>query len=493
MFRQHDIRFIAVANGVDSNVQSSGEFTPFLNVMNEWYLRDCSRKQCAAYQVRGQAGKPTTNNAIYGYKKDPEDRFHWVIDEEAAAVVRRIFRLCVEGYGSQQIANILTRDRIERPSYYLAQHHQGNHQTTADMTKPYDWCSTTVGNILSKPEYMGHTVNFRSYKKSYKDKRAIIKPQEEWLIFENAHEAIVDRETWEMVQKIRQTVHRTDSTDEANPLTGLLYCADCGAKMYNQKNKQKALRNGREKDPISGLYPFDCYECATARAPHAYDGQKCFSHYINTNALRELILETIRTVSAYALSNEPEFVEKVRAASEVRQAQAAKDLKRKLNKDCRRSAELDGLIKKLYESYAKGDLTEKRFKLLSGEYEREQEELDAAIEKGQSELDVFNEDTNRADQFLTLAKKHTDFTVLTTPMIYEFVDRIVVHAPDKSSGGRVQEVDIYLKFTGKFDIPMPEPTPEELTEQEKLRRKRERQRDYSRRWYEKKKRAAAQS
>jgi len=330
---------------------------------------------------------------------------------------------------------------------------------------------------------MGHTVNFRSYKKSYKDKRAIIKPQEEWLIFENAHEAIVDKETWELVQKIRQTVHRTDSTDEANPLTGLLYCADCGAKMYNQKNKPKAQRDGRGKDPVSGLYPYDCYDCATFKAPHAYGGQKCFSHYINTNALRQLILETIRTVSSYAISNEPEFIEKVRAASEVRQAQAAKDLKRKLNKDRKRSAELDGLIKKLYESYATGNLTEKRFKLLSSEYEREQEELDAAIEQGQSELDVFNEDTNRADQFLTLAKKQTDFTVLTTPMIYEFVDKIVVHAPDKSSGERVQEVDIYLKFIGKFDIPMPEPTPEELAEEEQRRKRRA----YAREWYQRKK------
>jgi site-specific DNA recombinase len=483
MFRQHDVRFIAVVNGVDSDVQGSGEFAPFLNVMNEWYLRDCSRKQCAAYQVRGKAGIPTTNNAIYGYKKDPEDKSHWLIDEEAAEVVRRIFHLCVEGYGSQQIANILTANQVERPSYYLAMRQQGNHKTTADMSQPYHWCSTTVGNILAKPEYMGHTVNFRSYKKSYKDKRGIIKPPEEWLIFENTHEAIIDKETWELVQQIRKTVHRTDSTDEANPLTGLVFCADCGAKMYNHRNKTKAQRDGRGKDQVSGLYPFDSYECATFKAPHAYHGQTCFSHYINTNALRELLLETIKAVSAYAISNEPEFIEKVRAASEVRQAQAAKDLKRKLNKDRRRSAELDGLIKKLYESFATGSLTEKRFRLLSGEYEQEQEELDAAIEKGQAELDAYHTDTDRADQFLTLAKKYTDFSVLTTPMIYEFVDKIVVHAPDRSSGDRTQEIDIYLKFIGKFDVPLPEPTLEELAEEEKQRKRRA----YAREWYRRKK------
>jgi len=483
MFRQHDVRFIAVANGVDSDVQGSGEFAPFLNVMNEWYLRDCSRKQCAAYQVRGKAGIPTTNNAIYGYKKDPENKSHWLIDEEAAEVVRRIFHLCVEGYGSQQIANILTANQVERPSYYLAMRQQGNHKTTADMSQPYHWYSTTVGNILSKPEYMGHTVNFRSYKKSYKDKRGIIKPPEEWLIFENTHEAIIDKETWELVQQIRKTVHRTDNTDKANPLTGLVFCADCGAKMYNHRNKKVAQKDGREKDPVSGLYPYECYECATFKAPHAYHGQTCFSHYINTNALWELILETIKTVSTYAVSNEPEFIEKVRAASEVRQAQAAKDMKRKLNKDRIRSAELEGIIKKLYESFATGSLTEKRFRLLSGEYEQEQEELDAAIEKGQAELDAYHADTDRADQFLTLAKKYTDFSILTTPMIYEFVDKIVVHAPDRSSGDRTQAVDIYLKFIGKFNVPLPEPTPEELAKEEKQRKRRA----YAREWYRRKK------
>ena len=191
--------------------------------------------------------------------------------------------------------------------------------------------------------------------------------------------------------------------------------------------------------------------------------------------------------------DEKGFVEKIRAASQLRQDNAAKELKRKLNRDRKRSAELDGLIKKLYESFATGSLTEKRFKLLSDGYEREQEELDAAIVQEQAELDAFNADTDRADQFLELVRRYTDFSVLTTPMILEFVDKIVVHAPDRSSGERMQEVDIYLKFIGKFDVPLPEPTPEELAEQERLRKKREKQREYSQRSREKKKRAEAQS
>ena len=200
-----------------------------------------------------------------------------------------------------------------------------------------------------------------------------------------------------------------------------------------------------------------------------------------------MLLDTIKTVSAYAISNEAEFIEKVRAASEVRQAQAAKDLKRKLNKDRKRSKELDGLIKKLYEAYASEKISEKRFEMPSGEYEQEQAALEVAIRQEQAELDAFEADTAKVDQFLALTKKFTDFSVLTTPMIYEFVDKIVVHAPDRSSGERTQEVDIYLKFIGKFDVPLPEPTPEELAEMERVRQQRAYYREKSRRAREKKK------
>ncbi len=481
MFREKGIRFIAIGNGVDSADRSTSEFAPFLNIMNEWYLRDCSRKQCAAYQARGKAGKPTTNHAIYGYRKDPEDKHHWLIDEEAAAVVRRIFRLSMEGRGPSEIANILRDDKIERPSVYMGRRGQGTQRNSYDDSRPYDWSGTTVSNILAKPEYMGHTVNFRSYKESYKDKQAIKRPPEEWTVFENTHEAIVDAETWKLAQQIRKTVKRTDTTGEANPLTGLLFCADCGARMYNHRGRAQADKENRGRDPISGLYPYDHYECSTYALTFHHSRTECFGHYISTRALRALILDTIRTVSAYAISNEAEFIEKVRAASEVRQAQAAKDLKRKLNRDRRRSAELDGLIKKLYESYATEKISEKRFELLSSEYEQEQEALETAIEQGQVELDAYESDTDRVDQFLALVKKYTDFSVLTTPMIYEFVDKILVHAPDRSAGDRTQEVDIYLKFIGKFDVPLPEPTPEELAKQEKLRKQRAYYRERSKR------------
>ncbi len=253
------------------------------------------------------------------------------------------------------------------------------------------------------------------------------------------------------------------------------------------------MREGWKPDPESGLYAGDNYNCSTYMITAKQSEQKCCSHYISTKAVRALILDTIRTVSTYAIADEKGFVEKIRAASQIRQDNAAKELKRKLNRDRKRSAELDGLIKKLYESYATGKLAEKRFELLCADYEREQEELDAAIEREQAELDAFEADTDRASQFLELVKRYTDFSVLTTPMIYEFVDKILVHAPDKVNGERVQEVEIYLKFIGKFDVPIPDPTPEELAEQEKRRQIREKQREYTRRYREKKKRAASRN
>lgn len=481
LFRERGVRFIAIGNGVDSADKSSSEFAPFLNIMNEWYLRDCSRKQCAAYQARGKAGKPTTNHAIYGYKKDPADKHHWLIDEEAAAVVKRIFHLSMNGKGTSEIANILRDERIERPSYYMGVRGQGTRKTDNDPNRRYDWSGTTVGGIISKPEYMGHTVNFRSYKESYKDKQAIKRPPEEWTIFENTHEAIVDKETWELAQQIRKTVKRTDTVGVANPLTGLVYCADCGAKLYNHRGRSQATKENRGIDPISGLYPYDHYDCSTYALTCRRTEVECGSHYISTKALRTLILETIKMVSAYAITNEDEFVQKVREMSEVKQKEEAANLKRKISRAKKRSTELDVLIKKLYESFVSGQLKEKRFELLSAEYEQEQAELETTIAEDSAKLNEYAIDTERVDQFLAIAKKHTDFSVLTTPMIYEFIDKIIVHAPDRSTGERTQEVEIYLKFIGKFDVPMPEPTPEELERMEKERAKREYYRERGRR------------
>ena len=468
MFRQHGVHFVAIANGVDSDDQNSNEFAPFLNIMNEWYLRDLSRKQRTAIRVKGESGKPTTNSAIYGYKKLPGDKYTWHIDEEAAAVVRRIFQLTIEGKGPYDIARILFDDKVETPAVYFGKQNKGIWKSKEEFPNPYNWSGYIVAQILSKPEYMGHTVNFRSHKQSYKDRTAIKIPQEEWLIFENTHEAIVDKETWELAQKLRKTPRRIDTWGEANPLTGLLYCADCGAKMYNHRSK-----GGTENNP----YPSDFFDCSTYTLAHQKHDTACCGHYISTKALRSLILETVRAAATYAISNQKEFAEKVRAASQIRQKEAAKDTKRRLNRDRKRIDELDNIIKKLYESFAVGRITDERFDTLLVEYEAEQKELQASVKADEERLSVFEEDTTRVEQFMELARKYTDFSELTTPMINEFIEKIIVHAPEKLDGDRVQEIEIYLKFIGHFELPAPELTAEEIKRQEQLKRHRIRSRE----------------
>ena len=466
-FRQHGVHFVAIANGVDSDDQNSNEFAPFLNIMNEWYLRDLSRKQKTAIRVKGESGKPTTNCAIYGYKKDPENKYHWLIDEEAAAVVRRIFQLTIEGKGPYDIARILFEDKVETPAVYFGKQGKGIWKSKEEFSNPYNWSGYVVGQILSKPEYMGHTVNFRSHKQSYKDKNAVMNPKEDWLIFENTHKAIVDRETWELAQKLRKTPKRIDTLGEANPLTGLLYCADCGAKMYNQRSR------GTESKP----YPYDVFECSTYKLAGQKRSAACCGHHISTKALRTLILEAIRAASTFAISDRDAFLEKVRSASQLRQAEAAKETKRKLNKEKKRISELDTIIKKLYESFAVGRITGERFDSLLAEYEAEQKALTESVSEMETQMSAFAEDTDRAKQFLELAKKYTDFSELTPPMINEFIEKIIVHAPEKIDGDRVQEVEIYLRFIGRFELPVTELTEEEIKRQEFLKKERIRSRE----------------
>ena len=463
MFRQYHVHFVAIANSVDSDDQNSNEFAPFLNVMNEWYLRDLSRKQQAAFRTKGESGKPLTNIAIYGYKKDPNDKNHWLIDEEAAEVVRHIYRLTIEGKTPFEITTILYNERIETPAAYHARQGTGLWKYKTDIPHPYSWNEATVKAILSKQEYAGDTVNFRTRKESYKDKQSVANPKENWMVFKDTHEAIVDRETWELVQKLIKTPRRVDTIGEANPLTGLVFCADCGAKMYNHRT-----RGNIEKKK----YPADTYDCSTYNLSFRKKEPTCSKHRITTKALRILILETIKAACASAIKDKDKFLDDIRSASQLRQKEAVKDAKRKLNKSRRRINELDGIIKKLYESYAVGKITEERFDSLLAEYEAEQKELSAFVTETEQQLSTFEEDTVRAEQFLALAKKYTDFSELTTPMINEFIDKIVVHAPYYIDGERMQDVDIYLNFIGQFEIPEPELSEEEVKRQEQLRKKR---------------------
>lgn len=456
MFRQKNIHFIAIANGVDSDNQGSAEFAPFLNVMNEWYLRDCSRKIKATKRVIGNSGVHLSGHAVYGYKKDSEDKHHWLLDEEAAVIVKRIYQLVIEGHGTSEIATILRNDKVETPSYYQAKHGQGRFKNKIDDLNPYNWNSSSVRVILARPEYMGYTVNFRTESKSYKEKKNIINPPEKWAVFENTQEAIIDPETWHLVQKLLATPRKKNELGETNPLTGLVFCADCGAKMYSQRVSEGISSTGKIRRA------YESYDCSNNKMRALKTTPRCFNHHISTKALRELILYTIREVSTFAINDKEAFTQKIYELSKINKDKSAKQLKKKLNKDSRRLKELDLFYKKLYESYATGKIPEDKFEMLSSEYLTEQDELQKCISENEDALNKYELSTDSVDQFLNLAQKYTNFSELTTPMINEFIEKIIVHAPDRSNGPRKQEVEIYFKFIGCFVPPEREPTPEEL-------------------------------
>lgn len=463
MFKEKGVRFIAINNGIDSSNQQDSDFTPFLNIMNEWYARDSSRKIQAIFKARMQEGKRVSPSVPYGYRRDPDDKQHLIIDPEPAAVVRRIFKLVLEGNGVNRIADILYADKILIPSAYAEKYYPEN-QHSKSFHDPIRWTNQTIIHILEKREYMGHTVLGKTISESYKTKKRRKATEDELMIFENTHEAIIDEETWNNAQRLIETKRRPKKNG-APPcrLSGLLYCADCGSKLshrYNSRNKYDADNS---------------YGCSSYRQ---YT-RNCTMHYIRVSVVEKLILETIREVSAYALSNEKEFVKKVREASDVQQEATMKEYRRRLGKAKRRHEELDDLVKKLYESFATGKIPEKHFdRLLSG-YDAEQTALEAEMQELQTGLDRYGADSVRADRFLELVKRYTDFSELTTPMLNEFIEKVVVHEADKSTGDRVQKVDIYLNFIGAFTVPKMEAAltaEQEAREQRKLQaRNRERE------------------
>ena len=488
LFRKKNVRFIAISNNVDSALNDgSNEFAPFLNIMNEWYVRDTSRKIKSVLHNKGMDGKHLTSNAIYGYKKDPDDPDLWIIDEEAAAVVRRIYQLIIEGNGPMQVARILKDEKVERPSYYLAKQGLGTCRGSCDMSRPYTWTATTVSDIVKKPEYMGHTVNFRTKKLSYKDKNSVHNSPEDWIIFENTQEAIVDEETWLTVQKIRETKHRPNKKGDINPLTGLMYCADCGAKMFNHRTGgyEKKDKDGNPTGKYTNAQ--DNYTCSTYSKAKSKFENKCTQHHVRTDVVRDLLLETIKATSSYVKEHEAEFIEKVRGATELQQESEAKALKKRLSREQKRINELNILIKKIYEDNVNGKLSDKRFEMLLADYETEQSELELSVATLEKTLNDYQENADNVDKFIELVYRYTDFTELTAPMIHEFVDKIVVHEADKSTGDRIQQIDIYLKYVGKLDVPMPVLTPEQIKEEDRKRRKRAWNRTYMRRKYEREK------
>jgi DNA invertase Pin-like site-specific DNA recombinase len=483
MFAEKGIRLIAMNDGIDT-FEREDDFIPFRELMAEHYARDTSKKIKSVIHKKGRDGIPLGTIPLYGYRKDPDNKDVRIIDDEAAAVVRRIFKMTVDGIGPYQIARILMEEKVERPSYYLYRAGIVQSPGKCNLDLPYNWRGTTVSTILEKREYMGDLVNFKTYKPSFKSKKQIAVEPDKQMVFEGALPAIVERETWELAQTLRKTVRRISKGGyEPNPLTGLLYCADCGEKLHNRRSYYDTDKRGNK------IYPVDTYECRTYRKNAEKFVDECSIHFIRTSVVRELLLETIKTVSTYAREHEQEFVAKLRADTAIQQSDTAKSHKRTLAKNDKRIAELDRLFIKIYEDNAIGKLNDERFALMSGNYEREQAELKAQNEAIAAELAAFEQDNLKADRFLELVRKYTDFSELTPAMIHEFIEKVVVHEADKSSGERRQQVDVYLNFIGQFTVPGTEPrplTPEEQAAEEKRLAEKIRKNENLRAWRAKK-------
>ena len=474
ILRQRGVRLIAINDGVDS-ARGDDDFTPFRNIMNEYYARDTSRKIRSTFQSKGKSGKHLTGTVIYGYLWN-EARDQWLVDPEAADVVKRIFAMTIEGYGPYQIASKLKEEKILIPSAYLAQHGEGvnKNKTFKDV---YGWGSSTICNILEKREYLGHTINFKT-RKHFKDKKSHYVPEDEWTIFENTHEPIIDQQTFDLVQKIRGNVRRyPDGWGEAAPLTGLLYCADCGGKMYVHRTN-----NGKR------ISQYTCSQYSKVPV-----GKLCTTqHRINEDVVLSLVSEMLKAIAEYAKHDRAEFVRVVQEAQSSQQTAEVRKQRTRLATAKQRVSELEVLLCKIYEDNILGKLSDSRYATLDAQYEKEQSELTAEISVLEKAVKSYEKHEKDADRFIALIDKYENFDKLTIAMLNEFIEKILVHERDrKGSIQTTQEVEIYFNFVGRF-VPSAfgevELTPEELEEI----RKREERKDRLHQNYLKRKASGAQ-
>ena len=457
VLRQRGVRLIAINDGVDS-LKGDDDFTPFRNIMNEFYARDTSRKIRSVFKAKGMSGKHLTGTVIYGYLWD-EKREHWLVDEEAAEVVRRIFSLTLEGYGPYQIACKLSADRIEIPVVHLARFNEGVNRSKP-VKDPYGWGSSTIVNILKKREYLGHTINFKT-RKHFKDKKSHYVSEDEWTIFENTHEAIIDQQTFDLVQKIRSNVRRyPNGWGEAAPLTGLLYCADCGGKMYVHRTN-----NGRR---------ISQYTCSNyTKIPC---GTLCpTQHRINESAVLTLVSDTLRAIAEYSRNDRTEFIHTVQETQVAQQSADISKKRRHLATAQKRAGELEKLICKIYEDNALGKLPDTRYKALDAQYAKEQDALEIEIAELEKAVTGYEQSQKSAEKFIALIDKYENFDTLTNTMLNEFVEKILVHERSrKGSQDTTQEIEIYFNFLGRYIPPSLQPVPLTPEEQEELRKREER-------------------
>ena len=436
LFPGSDIRFIAINNNVDSANQQDSDFTPFLNIINEWYAKDTSKKIRAVFKSKGESGKPLCTNPPYGYIKDPEDKTRWIVDEEAAKVVREAFRLCMQGYGPSQIAKEFTRRRIMNPTAH-ARKNGINIPDNRGHDDDYVWRGSTIVHMLSRQEYLGHTVNFKTYRKSYKQKKQMKNDPSEWMIFKNTHEAIIEESVFEVVQRIRDGRRRLTPMGEMPLLSGMMFCADCGNKLYQVRGR------GWEHEK-------EYFVCATYRKIKG----GCSSHQIRNVVVEELLLDGIRRVTAFARNFEEEFVEMVTKKTRSELDKSMRDSRRESEQAQARIAKLDEIIQRLYEDNIEGKISDERFAKMTANYEAEQQALEKRVTELKSIMTEDKESVLSVDHFLSLVRKYTDIKELTAEIIRELVEKIYVYKAERIDGRRVQRIKIVWNCIGEFDPPV---------------------------------------
>ena len=433
------VRYIAIMDNIDT-AKGISDLVPMQDLFNEWHAKNTSQKVRNVFKNKGMSGVPLTTNPPFGYMKNPDDKKEWIIDEEAAKTVRQIFALCVEGLGPTQIAKRLKATKVLTPTEYW---NSIGRNCSKPPTVPYNWCSATVADILAKQEYCGDTVNFRSTTKSFKNKTKIERPQEEWKIFPNTHPAIIDREVFELVQELRQHRRRPTKSGIVSWFSGLLYCADCGEKLYY------SVTNNYKREQA---YFF----CSSFRK----NSDECSAHYIREKVVMENALESMRRILLNVQAFEKKFARKqMECYSEDKKRELA-EKRRELNKAKKRIAEIDGLIQKLYEDNAIGKISDERYATLSMSYEEEQRALKSALPDIENYLETETDKTESLQRFIEKVKRITEIKELTAELVHEFIDKIVVHAPRYLDGKRVQLIDIYYNGVGILR----ELTPEEMEE-----------------------------
>ena len=429
-----DVQFIAVNDNVDSENIADNDFTPFRNIMNEWYAKDISKKMKSAIRTKGNSGKHTNPLPPYGYKKDPEDKNHWLIDEEAATVVKEIFSLCMQGYGPTQISRILTDKGIDTPKIHAKK--MGRKVTIRPNEMPEAWADQTVAAILGYQEYLGWTVNFKTKKKSFKSKKVVLLPSEEWKIFQGTQDPIIDEETFWAVQKLREGKQRLDSLGEPSAFSGMLYCGDCGHKLYLRRQ-----RNPKQKD---------YFVCSVYRKKRKYC---CTAHYIKLEDVEKVVLQDLKEVTQYAREDQQGFLESVKKRSVKDLERLQYDNQAELDKTLRRMEEIDTIIQKLYEDNVAGKITDERFEKLTAAYEAEQKQLQKKATQLKSGITEIKDESESVEKFLGLAHKYTEISEINAEILRTFIEKIIVYEAEEIDGERRQQIKIIYNCVGAVTLP----------------------------------------